>query len=269
MVFRGHADATWCLSSTLERDAEMYGFQLMGAHEIERENVEEFQRHACQYLTAPPRPDSNLEWLALIQHHGGATRLLDFSDSFYVAAFFAVEMASADAAVWCIDGHSIRNSLKEEIDPTKDGKGHQAFEKAAYRLVERSLCAPSDPGFRKVIAVRPWRLSDRMTAQRGLFLCPTDLETPFEQNLEETLDLRKGRLKSLVSEMTSDELQSLARYCPPACSVIKVILSREILPEIRSDLRRMNITAATLFPGLDGFARSLRAPLKRFHCCDA
>ena len=48
----------------------------------------EFRRAYHDYATHIPSQGSVIEWLALMQHHGAPTRLLDFSYSVYVAAYF-------------------------------------------------------------------------------------------------------------------------------------------------------------------------------------
>jgi hypothetical protein len=101
-VFRGQLDAKWLLSTTLERAARRYGFPEGALRNREIVLLNNFQRRAHHYIDDPPELDDRLEWLALMQHHGAPTRLLDFSHSFYVAAFFSMESAEQNAAVWAL-----------------------------------------------------------------------------------------------------------------------------------------------------------------------
>ena len=75
------------------------------ARRIEEGMVETFRRYA--YDTTSLASDASLwEWLALAQHHGLPTRLLDWSKSPYLALHFATYKASLmtrDSVIWVID----------------------------------------------------------------------------------------------------------------------------------------------------------------------
>ena len=88
---------------------------------------------------------------------------------------------------------------------------------------------------RLVAPLQPFRMNQRLTIQQGLFLCPGDLGSSFEDNL---LAFRKQELRQ---------------------SVQKIVIPGHLRTKILRRLNKMNINRATLFPGIDGFAQSLAA----------
>jgi hypothetical protein len=82
-VYRGQRDAGWDLTTSLERHGPE-GRTLPGA---EAELLRQFKRRAHVYLAPHHIASDTGEWLALMQHFGAPTRLLDVTRSRYVAAY--------------------------------------------------------------------------------------------------------------------------------------------------------------------------------------
>lgn len=92
-LFRGHADAAWSLLPKAGRQP----FREMDDQLV----FETWKRRAVEYITA--RMEDDWDWLAVAQHHGLATRLLDWSLNPLNAAFFALrEDSGADSAIVAI-----------------------------------------------------------------------------------------------------------------------------------------------------------------------
>ena len=226
-AFRGERDERWPLYSSLSRYLQNFGVHKDAWPEQEERILRIFKRKAHQFLERPPEWDDDFQWLALMQHHGAPTRLIDFTWSPYVAAFFALERATGEAAVWAVNPARIQ-SRRAPTPPQYDPRVKGNFKK--YYL----------KGTRRFIWVgEPLTMNRRLIAQSGTFALAGKLDEPME---------------AIVS-----------RYPHPEDAMVKFILPVKLIREqAMRELYRMNITWATLFPDLDGLARSLRYELE-FH----
>lgn len=228
-AFRGQADAAWVLNNAIERTGFIHFYP-----EIESEFVAEFQRGARNYLNQDERPDKLIEWLALMQHHGAPTRLLDLTKSPYIAAYFAYEETlpteGLNVAVWGLNVSVLRQKAIEflrqgkdgAIQPTGDRIDEVLFEKIFYEN-SRSLVFP----------IEPFSMNRRYSLQQSLFVSTGTSARPLMEQI-------KFLGADLPKMMVKIEL-------PSTC---KKVALRE--------LQKMNLNRASLFPDLDGYAISLR-----------
>lgn len=109
--FRGQADASWFPRP-----------KVMRTERVPTHNRLYFEMSVASRFVTKARtrhsecPDTNdpASWLFLMQHYGVPTRLLDWSESFLVAAWFAVSdpgLAQMDGAIWALAPGHLNKSI--------------------------------------------------------------------------------------------------------------------------------------------------------------
>ena len=145
-IFRGQADQSYRLVPKAGRAP----FQGMNDLDL----FDGWRRKAVAYLASIPIDE--WEALAIAQHHGLATRLLDWSFKYVVALYFAVkENCGANGAVYCY--------YPRRFD-----------ENARPRLSELST----------VCVFAPSMTIPRIVAQQGVFTCHPKPDEPLESSTE-------------------------------------------------------------------------------------
>ena len=208
--------------------------------------LHQFQRRLHHYRIDVPAQDDALEWFALMQHYGAPTRLLDWTKSPYVAAYFAVEECSLESpcSVWVVNIQALHNDVLEKRPSLLEALVNSETETGTKTIGDKQLFREfvlddTDLG---VLAVEPFRMNERMAVQQGLFLVPISIEQSFLSNLRGTLDPKP------------EDTPNLWR--------IDLSLDRPGRLNCLEELRKMNIHRGSLFPGIDGFAQSLTTEIE-------
>ena len=219
-AYRGCPDAAGDLRSGLHR--------LGGDTALERQLMRAFRKYAMQ--DAVPH-DTEWDWLALGQHHGLPTRLLDWTYSPSVALHFAtqeLELYDRDGIVWCVDYVRAHEALPQELRDVLAEEGADVF--------TTELLANAAPGLRDlerhgrdfVLFVEPPSFDARIVNQYSLFSVTTKPEVTLDDWIAEHPDLAR-----------------------------RVVVPAALKWEVRDKLDQANLTERILFPGLDGIARWL------------
>lgn len=243
-VFRGHADTNWQLTSSLERICESYGVARDHIAERERNALFEFQRRAYHHLRDCPDQSALLEWLALMQHYGGPTRLVDVTHSIFVAAFFALEDANADAAIWAFNTGRLSSAGEPEGPRSPDSKS----------IANANEVLAGNATNSGVSLVKPFRFNRRLADQKGAFLMPVLVEQRFQAQLSEQLEINFSTFDDISVDQCATKLL--------LSQAVQVLIPRDIHSRILRFLSAVNVNAVTLFGGLDGFARSLKTTFR-------
>jgi hypothetical protein len=234
-AFRGENSADKNLCTSLERNLKrIEGFDFRKSPNVEYRLVREFKRQAQHFIESLPKANDILEWLSIMRHHGAPTRLLDWTYSFYVAAHFAINRAKpgSKCAIWAINVDWLESRAVNSL-PKGLQKGWENLTTSKKPEFLNGVFARQR---RMVFPINPFRLNERLVIQQGVFLAPGDITESFMDNLAAVApknQLRRNFLK------------------------IEIAVTEHFLKQACIALRSMNINEATLFPGIDGFSRSL------------
>ena len=222
-AFRGVSSADYSLRTGLSRVAT-------ATDELERHMLRNFRKYA--HREAVPH-DSIWNWLAVAQHHGLPTRLLDWTYSPYVAMHFAtaeLDEFDLDGVIWCVDYAATNRHLPDRLKQVLAEEGSDVF---TAEMLARA--APTQRDY------------DALTRDRFVAF----LEPP---SLDERI-VNQFALFSLVSNASARLEAWLVEH--PRC-YRRLLVPASLKWEVRDKLDQANITERVLYPGLDGLSRWLK-----------
>lgn len=226
-AFRGLPLGDLSLASSLVRLAEPEAPKA-DVQRLELSLLRNFRKYAHAEASGT---DSIWDWLALGQHRGLPTRLLDWTYSPLVALHFAtgdpVDFES-DGVVWCVNFVEANTRLPRRLRRILQQEGSDTFTVEMLGGFEtlREFDALSRQPF--VVFLEPPAIDRRILNQLALF--------------------------SLMSSPTATLDDWLQRH-PDLCR--RVVIPASLKWEIRDTLDQAKVNERVLFPGLDGLSRWL------------
>jgi FRG domain len=224
-AFRGVSDYTYKLPTSLNR---------LGNPGVEPHLIRNFRKYAT------PEYDNMKDewhWLALGQHHGLPTRLLDWTYSPYVALHFATnetDRYDKHGAIWCLDYFKAREKMPTPLRTILKDEGSYVFTTellarfaGTVSAFDQYVAKTSDREF--VLLLEPPSFDARIVNQFGLFSMMSSPSALLHSWLDRHPDVYR-----------------------------RLIIPAKLKLEIRDKLDQSNVTERVLIGGLDGLSQWLK-----------
>ncbi|WP_231583469.1 FRG domain-containing protein [Rufibacter radiotolerans] len=223
-VFRGLWNKDYELKTSLMRIGGDYA-------KLEQHLLRNFRKYSRGMTTEAG--ESLWNWLAVAQHHGLPTRLLDWTYSPYVALHFATSDLNnfhQDGVIWCVNYVKSTDYLPEKLQNAIREEGSNVFTAEVLDPVAASLRSLGE--FQEqpfVMFLEPPSLDERIVHQYALFSMMSTADATLLDWLTDHPDL-----------------------------YYRLIIPSKLKWEIRDKLDQANITERVLFPGLTGISAWLK-----------
>lgn len=228
VLYRGVTDANFSMETSLKRNCK------------EKQNILEASilRNFSKYAAseAPMLNTSIWSRMALGQHHGLPTRLLDWTYSSLIALHFATsednlaDLDAHDAAIWQIDIRELNQLLPLAYQAMLEKEKASLFTiDMLDKLAQTTERYDQDMGSRSMVLLEPPSIDQRIINQYAYFsIIPMEIQS--------------------IEEFLNERTQNTIRY----------ILPKELKWRIRDMLDQMNVNERITHPGLDGLSAWLK-----------
>ncbi|MFX1295177.1 MAG: FRG domain-containing protein [Promethearchaeota archaeon] len=234
-AFRGLSDSKYKLKTTLMRLGGPY-------MKLEPHLLVNFRRYSG---LEPIKFDSMWYWMALGQHHGLPTRLLDWTYSPIIAMHFVtanIKKFNVDGAIWMVNfsktAKVLPNKLKEEMN---------RIDSPVFPIESLDNVITGNTESLQNIKEALKKLESLSSSKFMVFIEPPS----FDERIQ-----NQFALFSFMSDNTLYLDDWLAEQNIPDLW-LKIIIPASLKIEIRDKLDQSNIAERILFPGLDGVSKWL------------
>jgi len=237
--YRGHRLSSWSIKSTAHRWVDR-SFEAVGQNPPERDRIEllrdvtktlfhRFKARGWQLLSPEERSDWGLVFA--MQHYGVPTRLVDWTENFVCALYFAQRgrAQTDDAAIFVLNPQKLNKQTIQREGLVALGGDSNVAKNVNTNSYHPAIVRPGEDV--ETIAVVPVLTNPRMVAQRAAFTLGGANFQPLEE-----------------------------RY---ASCIKKIVLPANLFDEANRFLEMAGQSHFGYFPDLDGLRQELEAGLER------
>ncbi len=210
-------------------------------HEKERDYFLEFKRRARSF-TEEIDPNDTWTWYFLIQHYGGPTRLLDWTQDAAIALFFALDTER--------DGTD--NPIVTVMETIV--LVHYAFEELGEKKLDRaSVLYPGEPLTEKWISNIT---GSNVSLTEEIPDSPIPLLPPYS---DPRITAQRSCFTLFGKQRNGFYINEKQIVCP-CCGqkiISKLVIDGHEKNNLRQELTKIGVSSGKVYPGLDGISREI------------